>query len=52
MEYELTRVPNDHRCVLSSTSNLKKKFLKALYDAVSKDPLKPIGKIYEQERTK
>ena len=52
LEYELTRVPNDHRCVLSSTSNLKKKFLKALYDAVSKDPLKPIGKIYEQERTK
>ena len=51
-EYELTRVPNSHRCVPSSTSHLKKKFTKALYNEVANDPLKPVGKIYEELRSR
>ena len=51
-EYELTRIPNSHRCVPSSTSHLKKKFTKALYNEVANDPLKPVGKIYEELRSR
>ena len=51
-EYELTRIPKDHKCVPSSTTHLKKEFTKALYDEVAKNPLKSIGKIYEETRTR
>ena len=51
-EYELTRIPNSHRCVPSLTSHLKKKFTKALYNEVANDPLKPVGKIYEELRSR
>ena len=50
-EYELTRIPKEHKCVPSSTIHLKKEFTKALYDEVAKNPLKSIGKIYEETRT-
>ena len=50
-EYELTRIPKEHKCVPSSTTYLKKEFTKALYDEVAKNPLKSIGKIYEETRT-
>ena len=36
----------------SSTSHLKKKFTKALYNEVANDPLKPVGKIYEELRSR
>ena len=36
----------------SSTTHLKKEFTKALYDEVAKNPLKSIGKIYEETRTR
>ena len=51
-EYELTRIPKSHKCVPSSTSHLKKKFTKALYNGVANDPLKPVGKIYEEVRSR
>ena len=51
-EYELTRVPNNHRCIQSSTSDLKRQFVKSLYNEVSKNPLKAVGKIYEETRSK
>ena len=51
-EYELTRIPKSHKCVPSSTSHLKKKFTKALYNGVANDPLKPVGKIYEELRSR
>ena len=51
-EYELTRIPKEHKCVPSSTTHLKKEFTKALYDEVAKNPLKSIGKIYEETRTR
>ena len=38
-EYELTRIPEAHKCVPSSTAHLKKEFTKALYDEVAKNPL-------------
>ena len=49
-EYELVRVPDNHKCIRTSTSHLKNKFIKALYKAVGKNPLKPVGKIYEEVR--
>ena len=36
----------------NSTIHLKKEFTKALYDEVAKNPLKSIGKIYEETRTR
>ena len=51
-EYELLKVPTDHKCVLNSNSHLKKKFVKALYEEVAKNPLKPVGKIYEEVRSR
>ena len=50
-EYELLKVPTDHKCVLNSNSHLKKKFVKSLYEEVAKNPLKPVGKIYEEVRS-
>ena len=49
-EYELVRVPENHKCIRTTTSHLKGKFIKALYDAVAKNPLKSVGKIYEDVR--
>ena len=51
-EYKLTRTPTSHRCTPSSTSHLKTKFTKALYHEVANDPIKPVGKIYEELRSR
>ena len=51
-EYELLKVPTDHKCVLNSNSHLKKKFVKSLCEEVAKNPLKPVGQIYEEVRSR